>query len=273
MTSYFLYFEPADQHPTWLVVAVFFVPLVGGIALYLYKTRHARLWRRGIYPPNLKFTEDNLLEAYLALGSLLILLDYSGSRKKTQYINGYFNRFFTKANYNFGDSLLFSMRHPIKFKTVCDWLVKHLETEGERAQVIYFLTGIGMLDGNISDRELKFLDLTSQHLNLPKEHLKRIISIYSNYRKAEEKNKKETKSVTVNARKYAHILGVSENPTSKEVKSAYRNLVKEHHPDRFERASKAQRLIAEDKFREIREAYEFWDRRLKGQNEHRVRSG
>ena len=257
-----LYFEAADRYPTWLVALVVFIPLVGGLGLFFYKTRHARLWRKGIYPPKLKLTEDNLLEAYLSLGSLLILIDYSSSKEKTQFINGYFNQYFKDSNYNFGDSLLFSMRHPMKIESVCTWLLNNLKTEGERAQVIYFLTGLATLDGKLSDRERQFLQSISDQLKLDKEHLLRIIGIYSSYRRSKQETETKSRPSRSEATKYAIILGVSENPSKEELKKAYRKLAKEHHPDRFESASKAQQRMAEDKFKEITVAYDYWKSRL-----------
>ena len=259
-----LYFDNARDFPAWVVALVFFIPFGGGLILYLYKTRHARLWRRGIYPPNLKLTEDNLLEAYLALGSLLILLDYKASKTKTQFINNYFNRYFTRANYNFGDSLLFSMRHPIQIDTVCHWLRQHLTTEGERAQVIYFLTGLAMLDGKLSGRELQFLQVMNHKLELNIDNLERIISIYTNYHAShkEQSRSKSTERKESVSKRYSEILHLGTNPTIDELKSAYRKLAKQHHPDRFTQASEAQHLLAKDKFQQIQEAYEYWLKKL-----------
>ncbi|GAB5416277.1 MAG: hypothetical protein Crog4KO_11390 [Crocinitomicaceae bacterium] len=261
------YFETLNDWPAWAVALVFFVPFGGGLALYIYKTRHARLWRKGIFPQSLKLTEDNLLEAYLALGSLLILLDYQGSKDKTRFINDYFNRYFRNANYNFGDSLLFSMRHPMQIDSVSAWLRNHLPTEGERSQVIYFLTGLGMLGGKLSHRELQFLEIMNRKLELPTSNLERIISIFKNYHASRKEShsqsrKRSSKPTIDQGARYARILHLSETPTSESLKQAYRKLVKQHHPDRFSQASEAQQLIAKEKFQQIQEAYEHWKERL-----------
>lgn len=261
------YFEQVRDWPAWMVALVFFIPFGGGLILYIYKTRHARLWRKGIYPPKLKLTEDNLLEAYLALGSLLILLDYQRSKDKTRFINDYFNRYFRKANYNFGDSLLFSMRHPMQIDSISSWLREHLPSEGERSQVIYFLTGLGMLDGQLSQRELQFLEVINRKLELPTSNLERIISIFKNYHTS--KKESESKSQRTAPRpsvdqgvRYAHILHLKDTPTEATLKQAYRKLVKQHHPDRFSQASEAQQLLAKEKFQQIQEAYEYWKERV-----------
>lgn len=261
------YFEPVKDWPAWVVALVFFIPFGGGLILYIYKTRHARLWRKGIYPPNLKLTEDNLLEAYLALGSLLILLNYQRSKDKTRFINEYFNRYFRKANYNFGDSLLFSMRHPMQIDSVSSWLRNNLHTEGERSQVVYFLTGLGMLDGKLSTRELQFLEIINRKLELPSSNLERIISIFKNYHETKQQNQKEAnkrsqKGSINQAKRYAEILHISGTPTEESLKTSYRKLVKQHHPDRFSQASEAQQLLAKEKFQQIQEAYEYWKERI-----------
>lgn len=255
MRSLPLYFEPATELPAWLVILLFGVPFVGGISLYAYKTRHARSWRKGIFPPTLKPTEDNYLEAYLALGAKLMLLNYQESKEKIQFINHYFNRYFSKANYNFGDSLLFSLKYPIRSKTITEWMKTHLKREGERSQIIYFLTGLALINGNVSSTELSFLKQINQELELDPENLTKIIAIYAAYNKHREENNK--KKPVHEVKNYAHdILGVQKNATPEEIKKAYRKLVKIHHPDNFATGTESQQKMAAEKFVEIQHAYE-----------------
>jgi molecular chaperone DnaJ len=53
-------------------------------------------------------------------------------------------------------------------------------------------------------------------------------------------------------RDYYEVLGVSRNATKEEIKKAYRRLAREYHPD----VSKLDRKVAEEKFKELSEAYE-----------------
>lgn len=55
---------------------------------------------------------------------------------------------------------------------------------------------------------------------------------------------------------YYKILGVSKNATDEEIKKAYRKLAVQYHPDRQQDKSKEERTAAEEKFKEIAEAYE-----------------
>jgi DnaJ-class molecular chaperone len=51
---------------------------------------------------------------------------------------------------------------------------------------------------------------------------------------------------------YYHILGVSENAGSEQIKKAYRRLALKYHPDRV---SGKEKRLAEEKFKDISEAY------------------
>ena len=57
------------------------------------------------------------------------------------------------------------------------------------------------------------------------------------------------------------VLGVSENASEEEIKRAYKELVKKYHPDRYQDNPLAD--LAEDKLREVNEAY---DMLMRGRN-------
>ena len=66
-------------------------------------------------------------------------------------------------------------------------------------------------------------------------------------------------------KKYTQVLGVSENASLAEVKKAYRKLVKEYHPDKLAASGMPDDYIAfaNQKIREINEAYEYLEKNLK----------
>ena len=60
-----------------------------------------------------------------------------------------------------------------------------------------------------------------------------------------------------NPNKYYAILGVNKNITKDELKKVYYKLVKKYHPDKFENSSKKEKENAENKMKEINEAYGY----------------
>lgn len=60
-----------------------------------------------------------------------------------------------------------------------------------------------------------------------------------------------------NPSRYYAILGVNKNITKDELKKVYYKLVKKYHPDKFENSSKKEKENAENKMKEINEAYEY----------------
>lgn len=66
-------------------------------------------------------------------------------------------------------------------------------------------------------------------------------------------------------KKYKAVLGVSEDATLAEVKKAYRKLVKEYHPDKLAASGMPEDYVefANQKIREINEAYEYLEKNLK----------
>jgi hypothetical protein len=60
----------------------------------------------------------------------------------------------------------------------------------------------------------------------------------------------------VDKSRYYNVLGVSEGASKEEIKKAYRELARKHHPDKFATASENEKKYNEQKFKEINEAYE-----------------
>jgi hypothetical protein len=56
---------------------------------------------------------------------------------------------------------------------------------------------------------------------------------------------------------YRKLLGVTKTTEVKELKTIYRNLMKEWHPDKFEGEAEDKKLEAEAKSKELIEAYHF----------------
>jgi hypothetical protein len=66
-------------------------------------------------------------------------------------------------------------------------------------------------------------------------------------------------------------LGVSSTASTNEIRRAYRTLAKQYHPDKLRNAPLAEVLRAEEKFKEIQEAYEILSRH-RAEYDHQLRA-
>ena len=57
-------------------------------------------------------------------------------------------------------------------------------------------------------------------------------------------------------RDYYEVLGISKGASEDEIKKAYRKAAMKYHPDKFSNASEQEKKDAEEKFKEVNEAYQ-----------------
>ncbi|MGB9701930.1 MAG: J domain-containing protein [Candidatus Kapaibacteriota bacterium] len=70
-------------------------------------------------------------------------------------------------------------------------------------------------------------------------------------------NRFETNETNIEYKQACMILEVDENASVEEIKIAYRNKIKEHHPDKVQNMSKDIRQLAEKRTVQIIKAYEI----------------
>lgn len=106
-----------------------------------------------------------------------------------------------------------------------------------REQIFLFLRRVAEADGSISDSEFQKLSQIARFFNIGQQ------KVQDTY--------KQSSAAAYN------ILGVPKDATDTEVKNAYRKLVKRYHPDKVITKDEALKIGAEEKFKEIQEAYEI----------------
>ena len=108
-----------------------------------------------------------------------------------------------------------------------------------RLQLIHYLYGIALADGQVHDAELRMLETISSYLQIENSDRDSIKAMY--YRDTEADYK---------------ILEVDANVSDEEVKKAYRKMAVKYHPDKVDGMGEDVRKAAEEKFKRLQEAYE-----------------
>ncbi|MCF6185144.1 MAG: DnaJ domain-containing protein [Bacteroidales bacterium] len=131
--------------------------------------------------------------------------------------------------------------------------------------ILYSLFNLASYDGVLNKKEDNFILNISKLLNIPKQTYEAVKKLYIKKglideeelkrKQAYQKSVKNSSSFLFPYEAY-RIMGVSPSVTKSQLKRAYRNLAKKHHPDKFAGESKEVLKNAEEKFQEIKEAYD-----------------
>ena len=116
--------------------------------------------------------------------------------------------------------------------------------------MVQFLYALASSDGKITRGEDDFILNIGAQFGFDPERLNQI---RNQFVKKETKSKKYD-SVTV---EHLSVLGLKPGVSSDVIKKAYRDLVKEYHPDKLSGMSEGIKNLAKEKFQEIQNSYEF----------------
>ncbi|PKP22774.1 MAG: molecular chaperone DjlA [Bacteroidetes bacterium HGW-Bacteroidetes-21] len=108
-----------------------------------------------------------------------------------------------------------------------------------RLQLLHFLYGLADADKHIAQSEIDTINIIAASMRISPEDIKSVRAMFI----------KETHSAY-------KILEIPPDATNEEVKKAYRQMAKKHHPDMVSNLGEEIQKAAQEKFRKINEAYE-----------------
>ncbi len=239
----------------------FMIGVVGFMCAVLIAWIFVRKWSALAFGKYGRFTQNRHIQVYLYLSSEMIRRDIIDVQDKTKYVHSYILKHFPDSKNNFEESLRYALKNPIDPRKIAVWMRTHLK-EGDRMQIMYFLAGIAFIDGSVNKREMNLLRFLQSQLEISPKGFDQVIAMHTQKQRRSRQQQKQTKQKVYRQEKSARqiafeILGVSEHASWEEIKKAYRNLVKETHPDRFASDTKEQQAIAQKRFIEVQKAYEF----------------
>ena len=126
----------------------------------------------------------------------------------------------------------------ISVKEVCNFFLKRT-TYGTRLQLLHLLFNIAKADGSVSKAEVEKLLEFTRLLNISQIDFE---SIKAMFFKSSDSDYK--------------ILEIDKNCSNEDLKKAYRELAKKHHPDKVQNLGEEYTRAAKEKFSKIQAAYE-----------------
>ena len=175
----------------------------------------------------------------LILASVVIKADGKQDNKELDYVRNQFAKMYGKQRANHAFKLFKNIvTQTVSTRQVC-LQIKHMMDHPSRLQLLHFLFGIAKADGMVTDDEIRQIYTISGYMGISSRDFESIKAMFYNSRE--------------NAYK---ILEISKNATDEEVKKAYRRMAKKYHPDKVAHLGKEHQEGAEEKFRQVQQAYE-----------------
>jgi len=176
----------------------------------------------------------------LILSSIVIKADEKQDKRELDYVRQYFVKMYGKerANHAFRLFKNITKQKHISTRQVC-LQIREMMDHPSRLQLLHFLFGIAKADGLVVDSEVKQIYTISSYMGISNRDFESIKAMFYNSRN--------------NAYK---ILEIDKSASDDEVKKAYRNMAKKYHPDKVIHLGKEHQEGAEEKFRQVQQAYE-----------------
>lgn len=175
----------------------------------------------------------------LVLASIVIKADKKVDRRELDFVRVQFVNMYGKERANNAFKLFNGiMKKEVSARQVCIQIRQHM-THASRLQLIHFLFGIAKSDTHVSSVEIDEIYRISSYLYINSKDFESIRAMF--YRSADNDYK---------------VLGIDKSATEREIKTAYRKMVKKYHPDKLRDLGEEHLKGAKAKFQEIQNAYE-----------------
>ncbi len=193
------------------------------------------------YPQQGSQTQPGDFEvSLLILASIVIKADGNQDQRELDFVRNQFVNMYGKerANHAFRLFKEINKQQNISTRQVC-LQIKQMMQHASRLQLIHFLFGIAIADGSVTDKEESHIHTIAGYLGISHNDYESIKAMF--YKTADSAYK---------------ILEIDKTASVDEIKKAYRTMAKKYHPDKVIHLGKEHQKGAEEKFKQVQEAYE-----------------
>jgi len=176
----------------------------------------------------------------LILASIVIKADGKQDQRELDFVRMQFVNMYGKerANHAFRLFKEINKQQNISTRQVC-LQIKQMMQHASRLQLIHFLFGIAQADGVVTNDEVDQIYTIAGYLGISHNDYESIKAMF--YKSTDSAYK---------------ILEIDKTATNDEIKKAFRTMAKKYHPDKVIHLGKEHQKGAEEKFRQVQEAYE-----------------
>lgn len=213
-------------------------------------------------PVHLDGGERNKLVAYAYLAGWVIKKNARDSEAKINFVHRYFKQYFQQVDVEIGTEMTNALKYSTNIRSISRWVLSRMNAPEERLKLVDFLIDLSFVDGDLIDREYVAIARFSELIGVPIGYVEQAIEGRRNLLYEQQYEEVKELPWLKNSRLHLHrarvILQVEENASESEVKRSFRKLAARYHPDKYEQASWEEQQAAAEKFREVKQAYDYW---------------
>ena len=177
--------------------------------------------------------------ALLILTAAVMKADGSVKRSELDYVKAFLNKNFgSQRSSQYVKMLGEILKQNVDVQGVSRQISQYMDY-GSRMMLLQYLFGIAQADGSTQANEIDLIKIIAQNMGISLNDFESIKAMF----------------VKDSASAYK-VLGVEKTATNDEIKKAYRELAKQHHPDRVSHLGEEVKKAAEEKFTKLNAAYE-----------------
>ncbi|MGC1471570.1 MAG: TerB family tellurite resistance protein [Psychroserpens sp.] len=175
----------------------------------------------------------------LILASVVIKADGKQQQSELDYVRQQFVSMYGKERANHAFRLFKNIsKQDIPTRKVC-LQIRTMMDHSSRLQLLHFLFGIAKADGMVTADEVSQIYMIAGYLGISSRDYGSIKAMF--YDSSDNAYK---------------ILEITKEATTEDIKKAYRTMAKKYHPDKVIHLGEAHQKGAEEKFRQVQNAYE-----------------
>ena len=176
----------------------------------------------------------------LILASIVIKSDNHQDQRELDFVRRQFASMYGKQRANHAFRLFKNInKQQVSTRQVC-LQIRQMMDHPSRLQLLHFLFGIAKADGIVTESETRQIHTIAGYIGISHKDFESIKAMFTKGRDNPYK-----------------ILEIEKTATVEEIKKAYRKMAKKYHPDRVVHLGKEHQEGAEEKFRQVQEAYEI----------------
>jgi len=202
--------------------------------------KERRAYTAGRRPSQARTQSGDFEISLLILSSIVIKADGKQDQRELDFVRQQFVGMYGKERANHAFKLFknINKQNNISTRQVC-LQIRQMMDHPARLQLMHFLFGIAKADGVVTEDEVNVIHTIAGYLGINPRDYESIKAMFY--------------SSSNNAYK---ILEIDKSATDVEVKKAYRKMAKKYHPDKVMHLGKEHQKGAEDKFRQVQDAYD-----------------